>query len=528
MQNSIQQSFETIKSPVLPTPIDDNNPTVAHPRRLLLGALCMGFISEAFLHGQPAGFGYAVAVLSTVAIWLSAGRGQGIWPSTAGWGLLSVIVFVSLMVGVRASPVLVALNIMTGIGLALLMAAVYIHGKLTRFSLTDYVVALCISGLSTLTQPFIFLFVDLRKARPALGINRGLVPVLKGILLALPLLVIFSLLFASADVVFAAFMRRLFNLIDLSKLIVRLIPSLILSWLALGLLRHSFTRNARPGNAPMLTDADFPQVGGITAITMLGLVNALFFGFVAVQSVYLFGGADTLAYTGLSYSDYARRGFFELVMVATLILSLVLLSDWLVRGITGGARRIINLLHALLVALTLIILASALLRMHLYTQEYGLTELRFYTTAFMVWLAVVLVWLVVTVVAGYAFTGSENGAKGCGTRHSFAFGTLVTSLAMIIVLDMINPDALIVRTNLKRAVAGIGQPLDIKYITRTLSTDAVPALLAGAQALPNQEARASLVRHLQEKNQELTRRGETLNWRGLNLSTINARCLITL
>lgn len=526
MQNGIQQSSETIKSPVLPTPTDDNNPTAAHPWVLLFGALFIGFISEAFLHGQPPGFGYALATVSTVAIWLAMGRAQDAWPSPAGWILMCVIIFVGLMVGVRASPVLVALNIMTGIGLALLMAAVYVPGKLTHFSLTDYAIALCISGLSTLIQPFILLFGDLRKDWPALGRHRGLASVLMGILLALPLLVIFSLLFASADVVFAAFMRRLFDWIDLTKMIVRLIPSLLLSWLALGLLRHAFIRSGCSGNSHVLNNLDFPRIGGITAITALALVSALFIGFVAVQAVYLFGGADTLARTGMSYSDYTRRGFFELVMVATLILSLTLLSDWLVREITGSARRIINLLHTLLITLTLIILASALLRMHLYTQEYGLTELRFYTTAFMAWLAVILVWLVVIVIAGFAFTGSENEAKGYKSRRSFAFGTLVTSLVVIIVLDMINPDALIVRTNLKRAVAGVGQPLDIKYITQTLSTDAVPELLVRAKVLPNPEDRDSLARHLRKKNQDLNRQRATLNWRGLNWSTMNARRLL--
>ena len=55
MQNGIQQSSETIHAPELPAPTDDNNPTVAHPQRLLLFALFMGFVGETFLHGQPLG-----------------------------------------------------------------------------------------------------------------------------------------------------------------------------------------------------------------------------------------------------------------------------------------------------------------------------------------------------------------------------------------------------------------------------------------------------------------------------------------
>ncbi len=214
---------------------------------------------------------------------------------------------------------------------------------------------------------------------------------------------------------------------------------------------------------------DFLHLGAPTAITALALVDVLFLGFVLVQAVYLFGGSDTLARTGLTYSEYARRGFFELVTVAALVLGLILLMDWLTRFVAGRGRLIINLLHGGLIALTLLILVSALVRMRLYQQEFGLTELRFYTTAFMVWLGILLVWLAVTVLRVREPAGDNPG------RRRFAFGALVASLALVVALDLINPDALIARTNLTRAAAGVGQPLDAEYLAWTLSADAVPA-----------------------------------------------------
>ncbi len=146
--------------------------------------------------------------------------------------------------------------------------------------------------------------------------------------------------------------------------------------------------------------------------------------------------------------------------VAALVLGLILLMDWLTRFVTGRGRLTINLLHGVLVALTLAILASALFRMRLYQQEFGLTELRFYTTAFMVWLGVVLVWLAVTVLRVLDPTGDNLG------RRRFAFGALVTGLALVVALDLINPDALIARTNLARAAASVGQPLDAEYLAQ--------------------------------------------------------------
>ena len=72
-------------------------------------------------------------------------------------------------------------------------------------------------------------------------------------------------------------------------------------------------------------------------------------------------------------------------------------------------------LAALQVALVFIIAASAFHRMKLYRDEYGLTQLRFYTTAFMIWLAVLLFWFVCTVLTG--------------RRQRFAIGALATGVA---------------------------------------------------------------------------------------------------
>jgi hypothetical protein len=115
--------------------------------------------------------------------------------------------------------------------------------------------------------------------------------------------------------------------------------------------------------------------------------------------------------------------------------------------------------------LLFVIMASAFQRMRLYQAEYGLTEQRLYATAFMGWLVVVFLWFAMTVSSGH--------------RDRFAFGAMVAGFLLIIVLQALNPDALIARTNLARAKAG--RSFDARYATR-LSADAVPELVA---ALPD-------------------------------------------
>ena len=224
-----------------------------------------------------------------------------------------------------------------GFGLALLMAAIYLPGRLARLSLTDYAIALVMSGLALVYQPFLLLFSDLPRVERTPGKRRRLAPVLWGVALAAPLLLVFGALFAAADAVFADFLQGMFAWVqdypDCFAPDLKPDPELAGARVdAAGLHRQD-----DPAGVEDYANLDFLHLGAPTAITALALVDLLFLGFVLVQAVYLFGGSDTLTRTGLTYSEYARRGFFELVTVATLVLGLILLMDWLTRALWRAA-----------------------------------------------------------------------------------------------------------------------------------------------------------------------------------------------
>src|SRR5439155_4187320 len=214
------------------------------------------------------------------------------------------------------------------------------------------------------------------------------------------------------------------------------------------------------------------QTLGMTEVaTALTAIDLLFLVFVIVQFRYLFG-ADTLVQItpDLTYAEYARRGFFELVVAVFLVVPVLLVADWFLDRRIRRDALVFRGLAGVQIGLVLAITASALQRLRLYHASYGLTESRFYAMVLLIWIGAMLCWLAATVLRG--------------RRDSFAFGTLASGLATIALLFVINPDAVVARTNVARMTSA-GPPVrfDAAYAT-SLSADAAPVLIDALPALP--------------------------------------------
>nr|MBA3469611.1 DUF4173 domain-containing protein [Herpetosiphonaceae bacterium] len=246
------------------------------------------------------------------------------------------------------------------------------------------------------------------------------------------------------------------------------------------------------------------RLGLIEIGIVLGVLNLLFAAFVLIQIRYLFGGETQLNLAaGLTYAEYARKGFFELVTVAALTLPTLLLAHWLLNPEAGRSLRVFQGLAGGLIVLLSVVMVSALQRMRLYQQEYGLTEQRLYTTAFMGWLALVFVWFGATVLRN--------------RRPPFVAGAAGLGLGVLLLLNVLNPDALIVSTNAGRVAI---RPFDSRYAT-SLSADAVPALIAALPTMGTEERCVTAADLLNDWGKP-----ETADWRTWNWSRTQARSTV--
>ena len=247
-------------------------------------------------------------------------------------------------------------------------------------------------------------------------------------------------------------------------------------------------------------------LGTVEIVLLLGLLDLLFVSFVSYQIPYLFGGLDLVQATpDFKLSEYARRGFGEIVFASALVLPILLASHWLIRSsVKSRTTTVFRVLAGAQIALLFVIMASAVQRLVILTGEsgYGLTTVRFYPMVFMTWLAVVFVWFGATVLRG--------------ARSRFAWGALWAAVIVLGATNLMNPHAFIVQTNVQ--LMRQGRDFDVYYNTG-LTADAIPTILA---AMPEMsvEDRCSTQHNLRSDYQRL---GEaTPDVRSFNLSRRNA------
>jgi hypothetical protein len=459
--------------------------------------LLLGIWADVLFHSQPLGANvllFAASFVTALTFLLriaDAPLHQG-----RRWMLAPLLVFAAAFLW-HDSVLLTAANLLALAGAFVLGALRRTSHGIHRADMTDYAAGVAAAGGSAAAGAIHLLHKDVDWEEVGHAARTDRVAVLaRGVGLGIPLVILFGGLFMGADAVFKDLVTSAVP--SLQNPLAHLFLIVVAAWLATGLLRDLLAGRdeERLLSPSALAARRFGERLGPTevGIALLGL-NALFVAFVLVQLRYLFGGRDLVeSRAHLTYAQYARHGFFELLAVSALVLVVLLLADALVerRG------KLVPLLSAGLVALVFVVIASALQRMRLYEQAYGLTELRFYAVGVIVWLAVVFVWFCVTVLRG--------------RRDVFAAGAVVAGFIATAALNVVNPDAVIARTNLDRP------RVDAAYVAG-LSDDAVPTLLARLPSL-RPDLRKAIATEL------LRRRVQRGDWRSFNVGRSRAAGLL--
>ncbi len=471
---------------------------IKHTTRLILVSIFVAWCFDQLFWRKPPGISFFIFVVLCLVGGALIGWWERLKPAHSSLWLVLPVLFFAAVTFIRQEPFTNAVSVLIVLGAMALLALTWRGGQWLRYSLSDYVMGgLRLAG-SALARPTGVLFKKTApsgaaapvqaelagEARPATAPQSSrrkvIYAVLRGLLLALPVVALLAALLASADPIFSGALNeflKLFRIENLGEYIFRAIYILIGAYLLIGVYLHA----AGPSREEKLIGIEKPWLkpflGWTEAVVVLGCVDLLFAFFVAIQFRYFFGGATNINLAGYTYAEYARRGFGELVAVAVISLLLFLSLSAIARRSAGQQRWIFSGMGLGLVALVAAILVSAFQRLLLYEAAYSFTRLRTYTHVFMVWVGILLLATVLVELFG--------------RLRSFALALALVSVGFGASISLLNVDGFIVRQNVARAAraaapAGAGAAqLDTGYLV-SLSDDAVPALVEQFQskALP--------------------------------------------
>ena len=230
--------------------------------------------------------------------------------------------------------------------------------------------------------------------RPALHGDHPMRRVILGLAFSLPFVVVILVLLSSADAIFGDGLEAILselNEIDIPQTLLRLgiitcVSAYVFGYISnMRLRRQSGHSPTQPPRESRDTQAGWHPV---TVSTVLIVLNVIYVVFVVVQVAYLFSGDYVQLPEGISYSEYAREGFFELLVVTMINLSLLLVCIRKTDRAPVRWFQLIRILLALLIMCSAVILVSSHLRLEMYEEAYGFTRLRFLSHAFMGFLLV--------------------------------------------------------------------------------------------------------------------------------------------
>lgn len=465
-------------------------------RLLLLTAFVLGLLGDYLLRAPQWGLNVALG-LTAMAV---AALAFSLRPldrkdrrETPPWPWVVAALF-AVMWAVRDAEVLLAFDLLAALGLACLPLIRGGTPGLRRVGALDLAAAVIGSAWHTATGG-----LDLIRS---IGSISTVIPIASpsavaigvGLLLALPFVLVFGALFASADPVFSKMIGSLIG-IEFGTLLSHLILTMVLAWAAAGYLwTHAASRRVAVPPLPAI------RLAPIQVMMVLGATALVFALFVVVQAGSLFGGeAFVRNRTGLTYAEYARRGFFEIILAAGLSLPLVYVAPFAVGLAEGRTLAALRALMAAQLGFTALVLVSAVWRLGLYVRAYGLTEDRLYGSAVLLWIA--------ATVGVFALTVLRGRPAGA------VFGTIIAAVVVLLTLNLVNPAALIARYNLAHQER---RAADVKYLAR-LGADAIPVLTTHLDKVAPEDRCELATRLLRQY--EASRR----DWRGWNFARWRAK-----
>ena len=421
-----------------------------------IGSLLYAIFFTFCLYKNTSGITYPFFVAGTLCYFFFSMQKLGVpYKKNSAFYLISIVLLGISNCLTNSSQLL----IMNKCGIFLLALILMLHTMYTdsNWDFPKYFVAffqVAGTAFSCLFRPFgdMVSYFDAQKKNKT-GKKSYFIPVLIGIAITIPLLLVVIMLLSSADAVFNDIFSRLLESINFITVFSILFMTVVVFFCSYAMYAALCMKNVKEE----LTDHRTQEP--VIAIIVTSALSVIYLIFSVIQILYLFIGNMHLP-EGYTYSGYAREGFFQLLTVCFLNLVIVLICLYLFRE-----NIVLKVILTIISGCTFVMILSSALRMLMYINRYNLTLLRI----LVLW-ALAVIFLLMAGVTVFIY---KNGFP------LFTYGMAVVTIFYII-LSFAHPDYWIARYNLNPEHLDYLDNYDIhdnqKYLS-TLSADAAPVLL---------------------------------------------------
>lgn len=289
------------------------------------------------------------------------------------------------------------------------------------------------------------------------GKNKTFVKVLAGVLAAVPVLCVIVPELVRADAAFEGLVDSLVE--NIAGYVLRLVAVIIITPLGI-----SFCYSLKKDDTVRERKKGFHGIDGVYTLSFMCVISVCYLVYLFSQLAYFFSAFAGILpedYT-FSYAEYARRGFFELCVIAAINFVIVyFIGLFTAKKENGKLPLSVRILSAFISLFTLIIAAAGISKMVLYIREYGMTLSRIFAGVFMIFICVVFA----AVIAGLFV----KNAKIIQT-------VIISASALLLVLGLCNVDRIVCSYNVNAYKNGILKTVDIYYLENECGPEAIPYL----------------------------------------------------
>lgn len=448
-------------------------------KKIVLGVVALSILHSILFYAQEWGVSVVLFTISALSLIIYSLKSRNKVKKSKAFFLSIPITAISLTYAIFNNLFFSIMNFFVIIGLTSIMIAWAIYGEI---NLKNIIINIFV----VIFKPIIYIGEAVKlicnnifkrnntkgegKIKETIKESKVVRQILLGLVISIPLLIIILALLISADTVFAHILepiaKFLANIISIKfwasmyfRILVFAIVCIYFMAFICNILKFDTeTKKVQKGIEIKMQN--------ITVNTVLTVLNIVYLLFTIVQFTYLFTklGVDG----NFNYAEYARRGFFQLMIVTIINFGIILLTNANKRETSKVVNIYTKIMNLFLIMFTVVMICSSFLRMYLYEQEFGYTFLRL--MVFFI-LATELVLIIPTIA--YVFSKKVKLLKSY----------IVIIAIMYALINFTNVDKTIARKNVDRYIAdsklGISKEnnkTDFNYLKK-LSIDAIPDII---------------------------------------------------